>query len=232
MRYGREVLEVEISHLLLQQSLAKANLTVADQDLNDEIAHARRAGRRRRQRWQAGHRQVVQDGHARAGHHERSIHARLGLAVGRAQEAHRRHRSKSATTTCKKGFEANYGERVRCRAIVLANMRRAQEVWAKARAESRRSTTSATWPKNTRSSRSSKSLRGEVPPIRKFGGQPQLEDVAFDLEAGRAVGHHPVGRQVRDPEMRRPHAAGRGQSAGSPRRSVAGHLRERSCGWR
>ena len=32
-----------------------------------------------------------------------------------------------------KGFDANYGERVRCRAIVLANMRRAQEVWAKAR---------------------------------------------------------------------------------------------------
>ena len=36
-------------------------------------------------------------------------------------------------TTSHKGFEANYGERVRCRAIVLGDMRRAQEVWAKAR---------------------------------------------------------------------------------------------------
>ena len=32
-----------------------------------------------------------------------------------------------------KGFDANYGERVRCRAIVLGNQRRAQEVWNKAR---------------------------------------------------------------------------------------------------
>ena len=31
------------------------------------------------------------------------------------------------------GYEANYGPKVRCRAIVLNNQRRAQEVWEKAR---------------------------------------------------------------------------------------------------
>jgi parvulin-like peptidyl-prolyl isomerase len=35
---------------------------------------------------------------------------------------------------------------------------------------------------------SSKALRGEVPPIRRFGGQPQLEDVAFDLKPGELSG--------------------------------------------
>ena len=35
----------------------------------------------------------------------------------------------------KKGFEANYGPRVRCLAIVLNNQRRANEVWEKARQE-------------------------------------------------------------------------------------------------
>jgi sugar/nucleoside kinase (ribokinase family) len=35
---------------------------------------------------------------------------------------------------------------------------------------------------------SSKSLRGEVPPIRKFGGQPQLEDVAFGLKPNEFLG--------------------------------------------
>ena len=40
MRYGRQVLDVEISHLLLQQALAKGKVTVAEQDLNEEISHA------------------------------------------------------------------------------------------------------------------------------------------------------------------------------------------------
>ena len=34
----------------------------------------------------------------------------------------------------------------------------------------------------------SKSLRGEVPPIRRYGGQPQLEDVAFELQPGELSG--------------------------------------------
>jgi parvulin-like peptidyl-prolyl isomerase len=35
---------------------------------------------------------------------------------------------------------------------------------------------------------SSKSLRGEVPPIRRYGGQPQMEDVAFSLKPGELSG--------------------------------------------
>ena len=34
----------------------------------------------------------------------------------------------------------------------------------------------------------SKALRGEVPPIRRYGGQPQLEDVAFELQPGELSG--------------------------------------------
>jgi parvulin-like peptidyl-prolyl isomerase len=41
----------------------------------------------------------------------------------------------------------------------------------------------------------SKSLRGEVPPIRRFGGQPQLEDVAFELAAGELSGIIQLGNQ-------------------------------------
>jgi hypothetical protein len=39
-RYGKEVLEIEISHLLLQQALAQTQLAVTQQDLDNEIAHA------------------------------------------------------------------------------------------------------------------------------------------------------------------------------------------------
>src|SRR4029077_14885968 len=40
MRYGRQVLDVEISHLLLQQALAKCKVTVTEKELNEEISHA------------------------------------------------------------------------------------------------------------------------------------------------------------------------------------------------
>jgi hypothetical protein len=87
----------------------------------------------------------------------------------------------------KKGFEANYGERVRCRAIVLSNMRRAQEVWGKARQN-----TSPDYFSDLAEEYSvepsSKALRGEVPPIRRNGGQPQLEEVAFELKPGELSG--------------------------------------------
>jgi parvulin-like peptidyl-prolyl isomerase len=86
-----------------------------------------------------------------------------------------------------KGFEANYGERVRCRAIVLGNMRRAQEVWDKARRNS-----SPDYFGDLAEEYSieptSKALRGEVPPLGRHGGQPQLEDVAFKLQPGQLSG--------------------------------------------
>src|SRR4029077_20862114 len=82
-----------------------------------------------------------------------------------------------------KGFQANYSERVRCRAIVLPSMRRAQDVWAKARQNTSMDYFADLAAENSIEP-SSKSLRGEVPPIRKFGGQPQLEDVAFGLKPG------------------------------------------------
>jgi parvulin-like peptidyl-prolyl isomerase len=86
-----------------------------------------------------------------------------------------------------KGFDANYGERVRCRAIVLANMRRAQEVWGKAR-QNNSMDFFGDLAEEYSVEPSSKSLRGEVPPIRHYGGQPQLEDVAFDLKPGELSG--------------------------------------------
>ena len=66
-------------------------------------------------------------------------------------------------------------------------MREAQEVWAKARQN-----TSMDYFGDLAAQYSiepqSKSLRGEVPPIRKFGGQPQLEDVAFGLKPNELSG--------------------------------------------
>ncbi len=87
----------------------------------------------------------------------------------------------------KKGFEANYGPRVRCRAIVLNNLRRAQEAWEAAR----RTPTVENFGELAAKysiERSSRALEGQVPPIRRYGGQPLLEKEAFELKPGELSG--------------------------------------------
>ena len=108
----------------------------------------------------------------------------------------------------KKGFEANYGPRVRCRAIVLNNLRRAQEVWEAARRQAdgrelrrtgRQVFDRAQQPRPGRPGAPHPPLRWPAAPGRG-GLRPQ---------AGRTVGHDPVGRQVRDPLLRRLYQADR-----------------------
>ncbi|MEM1304428.1 MAG: peptidylprolyl isomerase, partial [Planctomycetota bacterium] len=86
-----------------------------------------------------------------------------------------------------KGFEANYGPRVRCRAIVLADLRRAQKVWAMAR-ENESMEYFGDLASEYSIEPTSKSLRGEVPPIRRHGGQPSVEEAAFALQPGQLSG--------------------------------------------
>ncbi len=180
LRYGEGVLDVEISHLLLQQALAKAKLTVTDADLNTEIAHAAqisgvvtKEGQPDIERWiqMATEEQGV----------SKDEYIRDSVWPSAALKKLTSGAIEVSAEDLQKGFEANYSERVRCRAIVLANMRRAQDVWAKARQN-----TSLDYFGDLAEEYSieptSKSLRGEVPPIRRHGSQPQLEDVAFQLQ--------------------------------------------------
>ena len=98
-----------------------------------------------------------------------------------------------------KGFEANYGERVVCLAIVLSNQRLAQEVWEQAR----RNNETLPEPEAVKKfgdlaeefsvEATSSKLRGEVAPIQKHGGQPVLEREAFQLKAGELSGVFQVG---------------------------------------
>jgi parvulin-like peptidyl-prolyl isomerase len=186
LRFGERVLDVEISHLLLQQALARTNRTVTEADLNAEIAHAAQlagvvdeAGRPDVQKWiqtATEEQRVSKDQYLRD-----SVwpSAALKKLTGAAIEV--------TPDDLQKGFEANYSERVRCRAIVLANMRRAQEVWGKAR-QNQSLDYFGDLAAEYSIEPSTKSLRGEVPPIRRHGGQPQLEEVAFALQPGELSG--------------------------------------------
>ncbi len=82
-----------------------------------------------------------------------------------------------------KAFEANYGPRVRCRAIVIDNLRRAQQVWEMARGNPTEEYFGELAAQYSIEA-SSRALKGEVPPIQKHGGQPLLEKEAFTLQPG------------------------------------------------
>jgi hypothetical protein len=78
----------------------------------------------------------------------------------------------------KRGFEANYGPKAEVRVIVFDNQRRAQEVWQKTRTNpsieffGKLAEEYSIEP-------ASRANQGRVPPIRQYGGQPELQDEVF-----------------------------------------------------
>jgi parvulin-like peptidyl-prolyl isomerase len=95
-------------------------------------------------------------------------------------------------TDIERGYEANYGPRVRCRAIVMSNQRRAQEVW-----ELARDNPTFDYFCNLAEQHSieptSRALRGEIPPIQKWCGEPTLQQEAFSLKPNELSGLFQVG---------------------------------------
>jgi parvulin-like peptidyl-prolyl isomerase len=182
LRHGEEVLEGEISRTLLEQELQATGVKVTQEDLDAEMRHAAEL---------AG--VLDAQGNADLPKWIETVMAEQGVTKDRylrdsvwPSAALKKLSAKDVQVTeedIAKGFDANYGERVRCRAIVLGNLRRAQEVWNKARQNP-----SPEYFGDLAAEYSveptSKALRGEVPPLGRHGGQKLLEDAAFKLQAG------------------------------------------------
>jgi parvulin-like peptidyl-prolyl isomerase len=182
LRHGEEVLEGEISRTLLEQELQATGVKVTQEDLDAEMRHAAEL---------AG--VLDAQGNADLPKWIETVMAEQGVTKDRylrdsvwPSAALKKLSAKDVQVTeedIAKGFDANYGERVRCRAIVLGNLRRAQEVWNKARQNS-----SPEYFGDLAAEYSveptSKALRGEVPPLGRHGGQKLLEDAAFKLQNG------------------------------------------------
>jgi foldase protein PrsA len=90
----------------------------------------------------------------------------------------------------KKAYIRDYGERVKARMIVFDNYRRAEEV-LKLAVEDPES-----FPRLAQQHSiepNTKSLKGAIPPIRKYGGNETLEDEAFKLKQGEVSGIVQIG---------------------------------------
>ena len=191
IRHGRETLEGMIRREILQQACRRRNITVSEADLDLEIARAALANVRPKP-----------DGSP-------DVEAWLKLVTEKQEVPLEAYRNDVVWPTVAlknlvgdkvevtdedlhKGYEANYGPRVRCLAIVLNNQRRAQQVFELAR----KNNTSEYFGELAAQysvEPGSQATNGEVPPIKKHGGQPILEEEAFHLKPGEVSGVIQVG---------------------------------------
>jgi parvulin-like peptidyl-prolyl isomerase len=190
-RHGTEVLEKLLDHRLLEQAMRKRKLTVTQADLDAEVARAALAMGQKKANGEADVKAwlamvVKQD--------QVSIDIYMADAVWPTVALKKIVGDKVPITDedIKKGYEANYGPRARCRAIVLSSQRKAQEVWDKAR-DNPSPANFGELAKKFSIDTSSAALMGEVPPIARHGGQPVLEREAFQLKKGELSGVIQVG---------------------------------------
>jgi len=184
-RHGRDVLEILISRKLLEQALASQKQTVVQADVDAEIARAAEAmgftkadGTADAQAWLA---RVTREEKIPLRHYLEDVvwpTVALKKLVGGVPVTQE---------DLDKAYAATFGPRARCRIIVLDSQRRAQEVWQLARQNPTADHVGALAEQYSVDP-TTKSLRGEVPPIRRWGGQPALEREAFALEPGELSG--------------------------------------------
>jgi parvulin-like peptidyl-prolyl isomerase len=184
-RYGHDVLEILITRSLVRQALEKQGLTVAQADLDAEVARAavflgfkKADGSPDVAAWLE---RMTREEKVPLKHYMEDIvwpTVALKKLVGSVPVQNE---------DLDKAFQATFGARAKCRVIVLDTHRRAQEVWQLARKNPTPEAFGAL-AETYSVDPTTRALRGEVPPLQKYGGQPTLEREVFALEPGELSG--------------------------------------------
>jgi parvulin-like peptidyl-prolyl isomerase len=190
-RHGTDVLEGTVNRKLLDQAMRKRNIKVGDAEIDAEIGRAALSMGQAKPNGQPDI-EAWLDHVTKNEHITREVYVRDEVWPSAALKKLIGDTVKITPQDLQKGYEANYGPKVQCRAIVVNNQRRAQEIWEKAR-EKPTVKNFGDLAEQYSIEAGSRSLRGEVPPIQKNGGQPLLEQEAFTLQPGELSGVIQVG---------------------------------------
>jgi parvulin-like peptidyl-prolyl isomerase len=181
-RHGMTVLDGEINRRILTQELKKRKKAVDDNDIQEEVARAADS-----------YGYLKPDGSPDIDAWLKNITEKDGATVDLyvrdavwPSAALKKLAGNSVTITeddLQRGFESNYGERVEVLAIVLGNQRQAQQVWEMAR-DNPTNNFFGELASQYSIEPSSRSNFGKVPPVRRHGGQPLLEETAFRMKPG------------------------------------------------
>lgn len=180
-RHGKDVLEGAINRRLLDQALRKRNMKISDDELDAEIGRAATAMGKTKPNGQPDIEAWLAHV-AKTENITRDVYVRDEVWPSVALKKLVGDKVPITNQDLQRGYEANYGPKVRCRAIVLNNQHRAQEIWEKARHDMNVKAF-GDLAEQYSIEVGSRSLRGEVPPIQRHGGQPLLENEAFALDA-------------------------------------------------
>ena len=184
-RYGNDVLEAMLTGVILNQALVQQKLVVSQEDVEHEVA---RAAESMGFQTPNGQPDVAAWLEKISKQNKQSIDFYLTDIVRPTVALKKLVGSVPVTREdLEKAFTATFGSRVRCRVVVLDNQRRAQEVWQIAR-QNPTSEIIGNLAEQYSVDPTSKALRGEVPPIQKYSGQPSLEREAFSLKVGELSG--------------------------------------------
>jgi hypothetical protein len=197
-RHGVEVLEGTISRRILEHRCRTAGVTVSQEDINGEVGRAAKAmgmvkenGDPDVQAWL----EVVN--HEQGLSEQRYVEDIVWPTAALKNYVFKMSPQAVQVTQqdLQMGFEASFGPRVKCKAIVLNNQRSAQDVWNLCREKGSNPVHFGQMAAQYSVDAGAKYLQGDVPPIQKHGGRPLLEDQAFALKDGEMSGIIQVGEK-------------------------------------
>jgi parvulin-like peptidyl-prolyl isomerase len=185
-RHGSDVLDGEINRKILQHELNRKQVPINDQDIDAEVARAADAygfvtadGKPDVEKWLKS---VTEQPGATVDLYVRDAvwpSVALKKLVGGKIDV--------TDEDLRKGYESNYGERVEVQAVVFSDMRQAQKVWDQARSNNTEAFF-ASLAEQYSVEPASRSNGGKVPPIRRYGGSPLIEEEAYKLKPGELSG--------------------------------------------
>jgi parvulin-like peptidyl-prolyl isomerase len=186
LRHGKDVLEGEINRMLLLQELQRRRKIVTNDAINQEIARAAVAyghvDQHDRPDVDSWLKSVTESDDVTV---DLYIHDAVWPSV--ALKLLVTDTVSVSREDLERGFEANYGERVEVLTIVLSNQRTANTVWEMAR-NNPTDQFFGELAEQYSIEPVSKANYGKIPPIRRFGGQPVIEEEAFGLDPGELSG--------------------------------------------
>lgn len=190
-RYGIDVLQGEINRMLLTQALTNQNKEVSQEDILSEI---KRAADSRGYIDDQGNPDVQTWLEAITSKDNVTVDIYVKDAVWPTVALKQLVSDQVQITEddLQKGFESNYGKRIEVMAIVLNTQRQANMVWDLANNNST-DYFFGQLAEQYSIEPVSRANQGKVPPIRKNGGQPVVEEEAFRLKKGELSGIVAVG---------------------------------------
>ncbi len=182
LRVGNDVLESMINRAIIQLACEDAGITITEAEVEEEIIRIAKQFNIPTETWV----QMLQsERNISPDQYKRDVIWPM-LALKRLAG----NKVEVSEEDLHNAFVRHYGSRVKCRMIMCDNVRRANEVWEKARLKpndfhrlAREHSVDPT----------SRAMEGSVPPIARYSGSPEIEEVAYKLKENEISGIISIG---------------------------------------